>query len=266
MARETATFLYKNPVFRLSEATEALTPSRQRAAIERLRYAARTGQVKLVTREVYASVPPGTDPRRFQPDRFLVAATVRRDAVFSYHAALELLGAAHSDWNRCAVFTAVRRKTLSVGGAVIEFLEPLLAFRSARRRDLGVATVDRLGRLLRVTGRERTLLDGLRQPARMGGLPELLESAAGFGVLDLDLLEGLLKVYAEKSLWGAAGWFLERYQRTFFVSDAFLARLERHRPGWRTYLVRGRRGGALASRWNVIVPDEVSRLREQDEP
>jgi predicted transcriptional regulator of viral defense system len=266
MARETATFLYRNPVFSLSEATDALTPSRRRAAIERLRYAASTGRVKLVTREVYAAIPPGTDPKRFQPDRFLVAAAVRRDAVFCYHAALELLGAAHSDWNRCAVFTAVRRKTLSVGGVVIEFLEPPIPFRSARRRELGVTKVDRLGKALRVTGRERTLLDGLRQPARMGGLPELLDSTAGFGVLDLDLLEALLKAYGEKSLWAAAGWFLEHYQRTFFVPDALLARLERHRPDWRTYLVRGRRGGSLAGRWNLIVPDEVSRLREPDEP
>jgi hypothetical protein len=33
-----------------------------------------------------------------QPDPFLVAAAVRPDSVFSYHSALEFLGAAHSVW------------------------------------------------------------------------------------------------------------------------------------------------------------------------
>jgi hypothetical protein len=149
----------------------ALTPALGKpGALERPKYAARKGRVKLLARELYASVPPGADPERFQPDRYLVAAAARPDAIFCYRAALELLGAAHSDWTRCAVFTARRRATLTLGRVSIDFVNPPPAFRHPRRRELGAVTIDRLGRILPVTGRERTLLDGLRRPGRTGGL------------------------------------------------------------------------------------------------
>lgn len=119
---------------------------------------------------------------------------------------------------------------------------------------------------LRVTGPERTLLDGLRRPDLAGGPSELVESAAGFGVLDLHLMSELLNLYAEKLLWAATGWFLERYQRKFFVPAGYLSRLERHRPKSPQYLLRSQRGGSLARRWNVILPAGFTERKEPDEP
>ena len=39
------------------------------------------------------------------------------------------------------------------------------------------------GQTLRVTGRERTLVNGFRQPRFVGGLDDLVESVGGFGTL-----------------------------------------------------------------------------------
>lgn len=74
-------------------------------------------------------------------------------------------------------------------------------------------------RKLRVTGPERTLIDGFRRPDLVGGLPELVESAAGFPVMDLPLLFDLLEAHAQ---------------------DA---------PSPR----QGQCGGVLAQPWNLIV-------------
>jgi len=59
--------------------------------------------------------------------------------------------------------------------------------------------------------------------------------------------------------------FLERFQKTFHVPGATLARMERRRPRSKQYLERGRRGGILAKRWNLILPKEVFKLGEPDE-
>lgn len=67
------------------------------------------------------------------------------------------------------------------------------------------------------------------------------------------------------NLWAATGWFLERFQKTFHVPDPILARMERRRPRSKQYLERGRRGGILAKRWNLILPKEVFELGEPDE-
>jgi len=263
---ETATFLQTQRVFTLDQAVRALNPpGGRRAALARLKYYLQTNRLKAVTRGVYATVPPGTDPERFQPDRYLAAAAVRPDGVFSHHAALELLGAAHSEWTTCSLFTKKRRPPLSLDGVRIEFLAFPPGLLRARQAQLGTRKVERLNFTLKVTGPERTLVDGFRQPARVGGVEELVESAAGFSVLDLKLLRRLLEAYAEKTLWAAVGWFLERYQKTFFAPPDFLESLESRRPKSAQYLLRGQRGGTLLRRWNLILPEAVAKAGEPDE-
>jgi len=188
-----------------------------------------------------------------------VAASLRSDAVFSHHSALELLGAGHSDWNVCTAFTAERHAVLRWGSHTLRLLRaPRQALRDAWR-SLGVREVDYRGHTLRTTGPERTLVEGFRQPQWVGCLAELVESAGGFASLDLELLLKLLAVYDQRSLWAAAGWFLERNARTFYVSEADLEEFAGHRPKSKHYLPRGMRGGRFVSRWNLMLPPELVR-------
>jgi len=264
---DNATFLQLHPVFTLDAVERELAPERgRRAALKRVQYLKRTGRLRPIVHRVYAAIPAGADPSRFQPDRYLVAAAVRPDAIFTYHAALELLGAAHSDWNVCTVITGRRRPAVALDGVTIRFVAPPVSLTRRGALTIGVRVVDRGGHPLRTTGPERTRVDGFRKPEPAGGPPELVESAAGFGVLDLPLLERILQAYDEKSLWAAAGWFLERFQRTFFVPPEYLRELERHRPKAPQYLLRSERRGVLAKRWNLLVPEYVEQGSEPDEP
>ena len=120
---DTATFLQTHRVFNLNEAVEALNlQDGKKSAVERLKYYVEKGRLKIVAREVYASIPPDTTPARFQPDRYLVAAAARPEGIFSHHAALELLGAAHSDWNVCTVLSRRRRPPIQLEGVTVRFL------------------------------------------------------------------------------------------------------------------------------------------------
>ena len=212
---------------------------------------------------MYATVPPGLKASGYHPDRYLVAASLRTDAVFTHHSALERLGAGHSDWSVCTVQTSRRRAPFVSEGVTYEFLLPPPPLRAPRRRGLGLREVDRAGRSLSVTGPERTLLDGFRQPHLVGGLAELVQSAIGFAVLDLRLLEQLLGVYDQRHLYGAVGWFLERAGEKFAAPGVLLARLEKRRPRSPQHLPRGsRRGGRMATRWNLILPEELVSMPE----
>ncbi len=263
---ETSQFLQTHPVFTLAEAARVLQPAGgKKATIERLKYHQSRGRIKLVAREIYATKPLDLPSEKFQPDAFLVAAALRADAVFSHHSALELLGAAHSEWSLVTVCTRRRRPPLDLGSQQVRFLAPPPGLRRGRREDLGIREVGRGNRILRTTGPERALLDGFRQPHLAGGVEELVESAAGFPVLELELLRELLELYETKGLWAAAGWFLERYHRTFYVPDPFLAHLEERIPRSPHYLVRAARGGTFIPRWNLIVPDSLTRGAEPNE-
>lgn len=263
---KTADFFASHPVFSLDEAERKLAPPGGRAGtLERLKHHIEHGRLKVATRGVYAVVPPGVSAQRFQPDPFLVAAAARSDAVFSHHSALELLGAAHSVWKQCTVYTEHSRRPVKLNGTSIRFLEHPKPLRVGNGVHLGTRRIERRGRLLTATGPERTLVEGFRRPRLAGGLEELVVSAGGFPSLDLDVLEEILRQYGIRNLWAATGWFLERFRKTFHASDRLLARIERHCPRSPQYLQRSRRGGTLAQRWNLIVPDSISRIGEPDE-
>lgn len=256
----TSEFLAAHPVFTLDEAAEAFASHRgKKAATKRLRRYVEDGRLKLLERGLYAVVPPRASSQTFQPDPFLAANAARPDSLFCYHSALELLGVAHSVWKKHSVFTKNRRPPLRLHGSEVLFLDHPVALRKNRVNQLGTRNVERLGFLLRVTGPERTLVEGFRRPDLVGGLPELTNSASGFATLDLKLLTELLKRYGERKLWGAVGWFLEKHQTGFHVPDDYLRRLEAKRPRSPLYLPRRQRGGVLSPRWNVILPAELSR-------
>ena len=255
-----------HPVFSLEEATEALAPpGGRRGAAQRLKHHLASGRLAPVARGIYAVVPPGATAAALHPDPLLVAAAARPDAIFAYHSALELLGVAHSAWSITTVFTARRRGRLALSGNTVAFFEDPQALRTGGLRHIGTRRVEHRGRLLVVTGPERTLVESLRRPALAGGPEELLLSAGAFPTLDLALLADILERYDTARLWAAAGWFLEVHQSAFSVPESFLDRLQARRPATALYLQRDQRGGTLEPRWNLVVPESAFHLGAADE-
>jgi predicted transcriptional regulator of viral defense system len=264
---KTIDFFAENPVFSLDDATEWLKVPRSRSGtVERLKYHLKTGRLLPVTRGIYAVVPPGVLRAGFKPDPFLAAAAIRKDAIFSHHSALELLGTAHSVWNRCTLYTRERRRPIDMKYFSISFLADPGPFAKNGLRYLGTQKIERLGRLLTVTGAERTLVDGLRRTALSGGVEELIVSAGGFPVLDLEMLDKILRCCDSTHLWAAAGWFLEHFRDRFHVEEGVLLEIEKHRPRSPRYFERNSRGGILVPRWNLIMPASVVKRNNSDEP
>ena len=264
---KTADFFASWPVFSLDEAERNLAPpGGRRGTIERLKHHLDTGRLKLISKGIYAVVPVASNAERFRADTLLIAAAMRPDGIFAHHGALELLGAAHSVRNQYTLYTNRRRRTLKLNGASIRFLENPGPLQTSEDRKLGTRQIERRGRLLRVTGPARTLVEGFRRPALVGGLEELVQSAAGFPILELGLLEEILDRYKIANLWAATGWFLERYQRGFHVPDTLLDSFEKRRPRSPQYLERNSRGGILVLRWNLILPRTILQMGETNEP
>ena len=254
----TVDFFATNPVFSLDEAHRVLaTRGGRPGTVARLKHHLASGRLRLVSRGVYAVVPAGVARSDFRPDAILVAAAARPDAIFAYHTALELLGVAQSAWNLCTVYTSRRRARLPLDGGDVLFLDDPWPLRESQPRHTGTRTVERRGRLLEVTGPERTVVEGLRKPPLVGGLEELVQSAVAFPSLDLDLLRTVLTAYRTARLWAATGWFLERFRQTFSIPDDFLVDLEQQRPQSVQYLERRQRGGRLAARWNLVLPESI---------
>lgn len=248
-------FWARHPVFSLDQfAAVVRGPKTSRhAAMRRLRYAVQRGRLQLVERGLYAVVPPGVE--RFAPDRFLVAAALRQDAVLAYHSALELLGLAHSVYRDVFYLTARPRKDVRLSGGRVRALHHPKPLRAHGAEDFGVETHERAGVKLRLTGPERTLVDGFLLPRYAGGIDEVMEAARSVSALDLDRLERYLTLLGQRRAFAIMGFVLEQAAERLFVPNALLDRLAAQRPTARIYLDKRRRGGRLQSRWNLIVPE-----------
>lgn len=249
---KTAVFLATHPVFSLSTA-EKLLPGHVR---KKIAHAVKTGKVVRLRRGLFATVPPGTEPRKVVPNRYLTMAEARPGVVLTGHSALELLGLAHSEWNVCSAYGASRRSPFKVAGVtykVVGHPAPL----AGRFELMGVETRSLQGLPVRHLGAERCLVDGFDRPRLFGGIVELVKSLDGLRLLDFDLLESLLDRFESKTLFGAVGWFLERNQRDLFTSPELLKRLEARSPRGSHYLVRRSGTSVWAKRWGVLVPIEL---------
>lgn len=246
-----------HPVFSLEAFSAVVRGPRtpRRAAMRRLHYAARQGRLKLVERGLYAVVPRGVSAETFVPDRFLVAAAVRPDAVLAYHSALELLGLAHSVYRDVFYLTTRPRKDLLLPGGRVRALRHPKSLRSHGTEDFGVETRERQGVKVRLTGPERTMVDCLLLPRHAGGVDEVMETARSVSALDLDRLEQYLALLDQRRAFAILGFVLEQAAERLFVPGPLLDRLAARRPQARIYLDKRQRGGRLQPRWNLIVPD-----------
>ena len=227
-------------------------------AVDQAKYYAEVGRLRRLTRGLYAVTPIGADARTFLPDPYLVAAALRPDAILSHHTALDLLGHAHSVVRQFPYFTAHPRRTLRIDGLEWPAVPHPAQLVRRRRVEFGVAQLDRRGEVIRLTGPERTLVDGFAAPWWVGGLDELVESAAGFRDVDLDLLNAYLKLLDRRILDAATGWFLERHPEVSGDARKLLAQLEKRRPKNPVYLGGRRTGGRLQRRWNILVPPSLA--------
>ena len=259
--RQTEQFFAEHPVFTLEQfaATVGRNVSTD-VSYRHLAYFARAGRVKRVRNALYAVVPPGAAVEAYTPDPYLVAAAAGRGAPLGYHTALELLGVAHSMFRTKTVVSRHRSSSFVFGDYQVDFVSPPTALVQSASLDLGVTSVAYGATRVTITGRERALVDCLTQPARAGGLEEVLNSVTGFGVVELAGVDSYLQALDMRRAWAVTGYFLEKRQAHLFVPDEVLTRWEEERPRSRQYWLRGQRGGFLAKRWNLVVPEFVGTL------
>jgi len=141
-----------------------------------LRHHLRAGNIKRVSREVFAT---GTGPRaadRMVIGRFAAASKLRSDGVLGFHCALELHGIAYSEFNEVQLISAGRTELADLPFGTCRFVNPPKALVAAGKAEYLTVIMDRQGVAVRVTAVERTIVDVLHRPELAGGIEEVLKS------------------------------------------------------------------------------------------
>jgi predicted transcriptional regulator of viral defense system len=224
-----------------------------------------SGRLVRIQRGLYATVSLRGDPRRVEPDPYLVACAVREDAVLAYHTALAFHGRAYSVWNRFQFLTAGRMRPFAFRG---QSFVPLRPPRQVRKRaDFGGGILRRphAGGEVRVASLERTLVDLMHAPQHGGGFEEIWRSFELVEFLDLAAVLEYTARLGTALTAARVGFFLEQRREEWMVEERHLKPLQRRAPAQPRYFGPRRERGTLVRRWNLIVPKAVLE-RAWEEP
>ena len=256
---KTASFLSAHPVFTRAEFAAAFGHPTSAANITSLlRHHLRAGNIKRVSREVYAAVPAHLAADRMVIERFAAASKLRSDGVLGFHSALELHGIAYSEFNEVQLISAGRTELLDLPFGTCRLVTPPKALVAAGKVDYLTITKDRQGVAVRVTAVERTIVDVLHRPELAGGVDEVLLSLDLVRYLDPVKVAGYVELLGNRSLASLSGWWLEPRRAALGVTDDVLARLRALLPRSKHYALGAEPGHAvLVEPWHVLLPPQA---------
>ncbi len=258
-------FFATHPVFTLhefkTEVGKTITTSTLHTHLKRYR---KTGRIDTIKQGLYYVVPVGREPSTAPVDPYLIACKAAEDSIIGFHTAFELLGAGHSEFSRKYYLTQRPKRPFRFRTLTFQAARVPRELVDKHRENFGTENVERQGHWIKITGKERTLVDCLERTEYCGGWEEVYRCAEKLPFLNFDVLGEYLEFRGRKVLFAKTGFFLEQHRETFFVEDAFLRQLERQVPKQPLYLDGRDQKGRLAKRWNLVVPDEIlSRVWEE---
>jgi predicted transcriptional regulator of viral defense system len=253
-------FFRKHPVFTGEELNEHLsvlgkTGPRTRESL--LNYHKKTGHIIPIRRGLYAVIPTGADSESYPVDPFLIAAKLTKDAVMSYHTALEIQGYAYSVREHLTYSAARPVPPATFRSNVFRGVKFPQALCRAEKEYFGVIAVDRAGLEVRVTSLERTLVDMLDRPDLCGSWEEIWRSLEGIEFFDPDQVVEYALLLGNATTIAKVGFYLEQHRESLMVEENHLKPLHDHRPRQPHYLDSSRKSGKLVVNWNLVIPVDL---------
>jgi predicted transcriptional regulator of viral defense system len=188
-----------------------------------------------------------------------VPGTLRPDAVVAFHSALELHGVANQVFQTVYYLSTRPRKDLVFEATTYHCVVPPRRLVLGRRLDFQVeVSPDNV----RVTGRERSLVDCLLFLENSGGVEELDRCLAMFPSFDLEIVLTYLKLLRRPWLYARLGYLLDRHAEELFFSGKWRDALLRRLPRGVAYLGRKQPGCRWVPTWNLMVPETLTRTEE----
>lgn len=217
----------------------------------------KTGNVVRIKQGLYAPVPSGADPAKYPIDPYMIISALADDSVIAYHSALQFHGVAYSVHFQ-HIFQSHHK--------IQEFIFRQDRFKAVKfpkalpesRRAIYVDSIDYHGGMVRVTNKERTLVDALDRINLSGGLEEVWRSLNSIHDVDIEKILDYALLLNNATTIAKVGFYLRLRQADWKISEHDLDKLKLRPPKSKLYLDRkNRTDGKYIKEWRIVVPADL---------
>jgi len=234
--------LYSERVVTTNDIKEILN-KKQRASdyITNLR---QKGYFKKIRKGLYAIAPPNmVNEDEFSPDKFLIANKIKDESYISHHSALEFHGLAQTIQNRVYITSKTPGKLLKYKDIEYKIITTKHYFGFEKRNHLNTS--------IKVSDREKTILDCIRNLKYAGGIEELIKSFEDLPTINWNSLLQYLEKIDEKNLYQKTGFIFEKLSLNLpeKIEEQILSKI-----GKKTYYLEKDKDSFYVDKWNLMVP------------
>ena len=194
------------------------------------------------------------ETKQIIPNRFEIGSNINKNTYISHHSAFEYYGMANQIFSE--VYVSSKR-----GFENFEF-DGVQYTHVASNIDNGIT---RPTEHLKVTDLERTIIDNIKDFAKIGGLEELLRCLLMVTFISEEKLLSYLTAYNNQFLYQKTGYILSHYQKSMKLSDDFFDVCKSKIKKSVRYLYDGIgfQNPKFYSKWQLFAPENLMKLIDE---
>lgn len=240
--------LIKLKCFSFEEAEKICGNSRNAKSI--LRDYKNKGYITNVKRNLYVVL----DLETHEPtaNKFEIASHITKNSYITHHSAFEYYGYSNQVYYEVYV-SGSRFHGFEFGDVTYRYI--------SSPNDFGVVAPTAL---IRITDKEKTLIDGIKDFEKIGGLEELLKCIDSMPYIDQEKILNYLKKYGNHFLFQKTGYILWHFKDNLSLDNNFFDVCKNYISKTKYYLSKEVRLNSkkayLNKEWNLIVPNNFEDM------
>ena len=185
-------------------------------------------------------------------NRFQIASSITKSSYVTHHTAFEYYGITDQVFHEVYVASLEPFSEFDFDG---------YSFRYVRSASLDGVEKPSMRGNIRVTNKERTVIDSINDMDAIGGIEEVMDCISNIQRLREDYLLRYLAAYGRQFLYQKAGYLLQKNKTALGLSDAFFEKCHENIGKSKRYLSSDYCSGKYDSTWQLVIPEGIYNMK-----
>lgn len=185
-------------------------------------------------------------------NKFQIASSINESSYVSHHSAFEYYGVTDQVYYDVYVSSDMRFHDFIFDGYTYHYVKSTITD--------GVVT-PQFGGNIKVTDKERTVIDSIKDMNQISGLEETITCVTSFKSLTEKRLFTYLEKIGNMFLYQKTGFIFETYQNELNISNEFLEACKNKVVNSKRYLINGITDVAYSDKWKLVYPKDFKNIK-----